>query len=151
MPEIKTITDANLLALIQTSALLDEQKKDLSGLVSFMTGEERAQLVKLIDDAGKASEEKTRINAEYDKKLKEVSRSESEYARKEFEKFDNNITSGEFAVMESEIQKSDFAGPVKSERTKVGNTQKHGLRNAALFLFFLIALASAILMGLNYL
>ena len=155
MAETNTIKDADLIALIQSSGLMDSQKKDLSGLVSFMTASERQELLQLIDESKKFTQDKdaklVELNKEYTEKLKNTTREQSEYARKEFEKFDTNLNSGDFAVMEAEIQKSDPIGPGKSNRIKVGRAAKHTLRNISIFLFSIILLVSLILYGLSYL
>lgn len=164
MAETKTkITDAELVEKIKTSRLEEKQKTELENLVSAMTAEERDELLKLIDESNKidenAEKEKSKklaeLNTEYEGKLKELTRKESEYARKECEKFDQKEVIGELKQVEAEIvkdakTKAEIA--VKdSDREKLGKAKKHTLRKIFFFLIFLALIVAGILYGLEYL
>ena len=165
MAETKTtITDAELIEKIKTSHLEEIQKKELADLVSAMTTEERDELLSLIEESNNVAPlsggEKERLkklaalNEEYEGKLKELTREESEYAREEFEKFDQKETAGELEEVEAEIAssaKTEAEMSAKNARTELGKAKKHTLRKIFFFLIFLALLTVGILYGLEYL
>jgi hypothetical protein len=164
MAETKTtITDAELIEKIKTSHLEEIQKKELADLVSAMTTEERDELLSLIEESNNVDEsaEKERLkklaalNEEYEGKLKELTREESEYAREEFEKFDQKETASELKEVEAEIATNAKTEAemtsAKNARTELGKAKKHTLRKIFFFLIFLALLTVGILYGLEYL
>lgn len=156
------ITDSELIEKIKTSHLEEIQKKELEDLVSAMTSEERDELLNLIAESNKVDEgaEKERLeklaalNEEYEGKLKELTREESEYAREEFEKFDQKETAGELKEVEAEIAttaKTEAEMSAKSARQELGKAKKHTLRKIFFFLIFLALIVAGVFYGLEYL
>lgn len=161
MPESKTttgadrgrsITDDELVKRIKASYLADRQKTELAGLVSEMTAEERSQLLGLIDEANKVAKERDEkiaaLNKEYEQKLGEATREESEYVREEFEKFDKEQSKGEFEAVEAEIAAMP-SSKTKAERVKMAEKKKHTLRNVMLAVIGLAVVIGIILITLN--
>jgi len=163
MTEIKTnITDSDLLTQLQSSYIKEEQKKELISLIPNMTGEERMQLVSLIErsntDAHKIEDkydDKMRdLNKEYDSKLDNLNREQLDKTAKEIEKFDKEKSAGEFKEIEAEIEtaaKPEAEISVDTPRTEIGKAKKHTLRRIMFFFILLGLIAAGILYGLQYL
>jgi hypothetical protein len=156
MPESQTsITDAQLIKQIKTSNLDEKQKKELADLVSVMTADERSELLELIDESNKLARERAEklaaLNEEYKKKMGETAHEESEYVRKEFEKFDTKEITGQLKQVEAEIVATAKSAKQMSAREKLGKTKKHTLRNLMFTLILLGTLIAGILYGINYL
>jgi len=72
MTEIKTnITDSDLLTQLQSSYIKEEQKKELISLIPNMTGEERMQLVSLIE---RSNTDAHKIEDKYDDKMRDLNK-----------------------------------------------------------------------------
>jgi len=168
MPETNTkITDLDLQQKVLNSLLPDDQKNQYADLIPKMDDQERAKLIKIIEDMneGKAKfeEEKQdkliKLNQEYEAKLKTASKEESKHILEESEKFEGKIEAKELEQIEEEIEEEPHVDRTETAEAqmatvKPGEPEKnlntnHSKRNFILAFIGLIGLIAIILVVLS--
>lgn len=144
---IQEITDADLLTKIRESQIADEQKKELEGLIPEMNGEERNDLLSIIEHANAAGAETEKnmdpealkaLNEKYTKEMDQLVKESNETARKEFEKLQNKEEVGQMKALESEIATTESVNINQTDQIK--KTKSHTGLKFLLFLIILIGL-----------
>ncbi len=130
------------------------QKKELEGLLPQMADNERAELLKLIEQYTDGEEKIEKdyqqnlgeLNKEYDKKMDSAVKEQGEKARNEFEKMERKEAAKELKEFEGEIQAMPANAPKKTTATPAHEAHKHHtLRNTILTLLGIALIAGGIL------
>ena len=112
MPQVTAqITAEELKKMLSTSVLSDELKAAYSKVLSEMNDEEKAELIRIIEEGNKAKteygkervEHLARINVALKKHLQDVQHKEDKYAREQFEQFEHKEDEEELKTLEQEI------------------------------------------------
>lgn len=162
MAQALNITDSDLIEQIAASHLREDQKKDLSGLVTEMTEEERTELLNLIEKSNadaddfetKKKEKLAALNKEHIDKLNEAAHHESEYVRSEFEKFDKEESAEEMKEVEAALTtaaKTKSEMKSKQKKTQIKQIKKHPLFKLFLFLLSIAGIVFGLIYGIQYL
>lgn len=105
------ITVEEIKKMLTKSILSDELKTAYLALLADMTEEEKAELVRIVEEGNEAKKEYeeerleklARLNAALEKHLKNSLREEEKYAREQFEAFEETEDKAEMKELEKEI------------------------------------------------
>lgn len=152
--EAKTLTDAEILKMIDESGLDDARKDELRGVLPDMTASEKEDLVHILTGEALADDPEYQarlheLNEKYTREMDQLVHDETEKARKAFEAEEKKAKAGEMKELESEIAAA--APGVKDIQPKTLE-KKHGhpILKILIFLLILAAIAGGAVYGLMY-